>query len=87
MLLSVHELCAVAMHYRGVVPLWIVAISFIPPAQFRAPFVHALTLDFHVATAPFVHVVCIVGSSMTFHQLNSHVATPHFVHVSCALAM
>ena len=55
----VHESFGVAMHYRGIVPLCIVAISFIPPARFHAPFVHALctfhgssTLDFHVAMPP-----------------------------------
>ena len=31
--------------------------------------------------------MCIIGSNMTFHQLNSHIAMPHFVHASCAFAM
>ena len=60
----VHELCTVAMHYRGVIPLCIIATGFIPPARFHAPFVHALctfhgssTLNFHVAT-PLSCMLC-----------------------------
>ena len=77
----VHESCAVAKHYK-----------FISTVRFHAPFMHALctfhgsnTLDFHAALSC---MLCVhIGSSMTFHQLDSHIATPHFVHALCALAM
>ena len=86
MSLFVHESCAVAMHYRIVVPLYIVAVSFIPPARFHIPFVYDFPwVKFHIVTPPCF--VCIIDSSMTFHQLDSHVVTPHFVCGSCALAM
>ena len=89
---TVYESCVVAMHYRGIVPLCIIAINFIPPAQFHAPFMHAL-YTFKYTRLPRSHApfcacfVCIINSSMTFHQLDSHVATPHFVCASCVLAM
>ena len=61
----VHELCAVAMHYRGVVPLAMYSsYKFYStcsiPCPFHACAVHfhgSSTLDFHVAT-PLLCMLC-----------------------------
>ena len=72
-----HESCAVSMHYRGVVPLCIiVAITFILPARFHAPFMHALR-TFH-ALVKYTRLPCTQVPFCVHHRFKYDISPAQF---------